>query len=124
MTGALVRDRSWDDYSLGRAGAISHLGALDEVYQGVMAEMARLARIGFVINDLYRHPAAWIGIKALGRILNKGPVFRHDAAVSVARGFRMHELAAWAREAGLKQAVIGYRNPYRVVMIHRKTHAL
>lgn len=34
--GALVKDRSWDDYSLGRAGAIEHLGALDVVYVGVI----------------------------------------------------------------------------------------
>ncbi len=30
--GALVADRSWDDYSIGRAEAIEHLGALDVVY--------------------------------------------------------------------------------------------
>ncbi|HEX5535404.1 MAG TPA: DNA starvation/stationary phase protection protein [Actinomycetales bacterium] len=34
--GALVEQRSWDDYSLGRAGAIEHLGALDVVYEGVI----------------------------------------------------------------------------------------
>lgn len=34
--GALVRDRSWDDYDLGRADAIAHLGALDLVYAGVV----------------------------------------------------------------------------------------
>src|ERR1700712_4757519 len=32
--GALVKSRSWDDYSLGRASTIEHLGALDVVYQG------------------------------------------------------------------------------------------
>ena len=36
--GALVRDRAWDDYSLGRAGAIEHLGALDMVYDGVISD--------------------------------------------------------------------------------------
>ncbi|MFC9730201.1 Dps family protein [Streptomyces roseolus] len=30
--GALVADRTWDDYSIGRAEAIEHLGALDLVY--------------------------------------------------------------------------------------------
>lgn len=34
--GAIVRDRTWDDYSIGRAGAIEHLGALDLVYTGVI----------------------------------------------------------------------------------------
>jgi len=36
--GALVKARSWDDYSIGRADAISHLGALDVVYQGVISD--------------------------------------------------------------------------------------
>ena len=35
--GALVAERTWNDYSIGRAGAIEHLGALDEVYNGVIA---------------------------------------------------------------------------------------
>src|ERR1700722_9330804 len=34
--GALVAGRSWDDYSLGRADAIAHLGALDVVYTGII----------------------------------------------------------------------------------------
>jgi starvation-inducible DNA-binding protein len=36
--GALVKARSWDDYSLGRADAIAHLGALDLVYAGVITD--------------------------------------------------------------------------------------
>jgi starvation-inducible DNA-binding protein len=34
--GALVETRSWDDYTLGRADAIDHLRALDEVYTRVI----------------------------------------------------------------------------------------
>ncbi|MGH3404575.1 MAG: Dps family protein [Streptosporangiaceae bacterium] len=34
--GALAGRRSWDDYSVGRADAIEHLGALDVVYSGVI----------------------------------------------------------------------------------------
>jgi starvation-inducible DNA-binding protein len=34
--GALVRRRAWDDYSIGRADAIAHLGALDVVYSGII----------------------------------------------------------------------------------------
>jgi starvation-inducible DNA-binding protein len=34
--GALVAARDWDDYEIGRAGAIEHLGALDVVYTGVI----------------------------------------------------------------------------------------
>ena len=41
--GALVEQRSWDDYAVGRAGAIEHLGALDVVYQGVISEHRQVA---------------------------------------------------------------------------------
>jgi starvation-inducible DNA-binding protein len=39
--GALVKARTWDDYSVGRADAIAHLGALDLVYSGVIADQRR-----------------------------------------------------------------------------------
>ncbi len=35
--GALVAARSWDDYDIGRADAIAHMGGLDRVYAGVIA---------------------------------------------------------------------------------------
>jgi starvation-inducible DNA-binding protein len=34
--GALVAQRDWDDYSIGRADAMAHLGALDVVYAGII----------------------------------------------------------------------------------------
>ncbi|MFF1833456.1 Dps family protein [Streptomyces sp. NPDC058231] len=34
--GALVSGRTWKDYSIGRADALAHLGALDLVYTGVI----------------------------------------------------------------------------------------
>jgi starvation-inducible DNA-binding protein len=34
--GALVAQRDWDDYSIGRADAVAHLGALDIVYAGII----------------------------------------------------------------------------------------
>ncbi|MEI7031482.1 DNA starvation/stationary phase protection protein [Streptomyces pratensis] len=36
--GALVAERTWDDYSVGRADAIAHLGALDLVYTGIIED--------------------------------------------------------------------------------------
>jgi starvation-inducible DNA-binding protein len=54
--GALVAERTWDDYSLGRASAIEHLGALDEVYQNVVrahrAAADDVEEVDAVTNDL------------------------------------------------------------------------
>jgi starvation-inducible DNA-binding protein len=36
--GALVAQRSWDDYSIGRADTNAHLAALDLVYSGVISD--------------------------------------------------------------------------------------
>jgi starvation-inducible DNA-binding protein len=36
--GALVAERTWDDYSVGRKDAIAHLAALDLVYSGVIED--------------------------------------------------------------------------------------
>lgn len=36
--GAIVAERTWADYSIGRADTIAHLGALDLVYQGVISD--------------------------------------------------------------------------------------
>jgi starvation-inducible DNA-binding protein len=44
--GALVASRSWDDYDIGRATAIEHLGALDLVYTGVIEDHRK------VIDDI------------------------------------------------------------------------
>ncbi|AEG44290.1 Dps family protein [Isoptericola variabilis] len=54
--GALVKARTWEDYHLGRATAIEHLGALDEVYQGVIESHRKAAKdteeLDDVTNDL------------------------------------------------------------------------
>jgi starvation-inducible DNA-binding protein len=56
LPGRLVRDRSWDDYDLDRADAIAHLGALDLVYQGVIADhrsaIDRVAEVDNISEDL------------------------------------------------------------------------
>ena len=38
LPGRLVEMRTWDDYDLGRADTQAHLGALDLVYRGVVAD--------------------------------------------------------------------------------------
>ena len=54
--GALVESRGWEDYSIGRADSIAHLGALDVVYIGVIEDHRKAAKdveeIDDVTNDL------------------------------------------------------------------------
>ena len=48
--GALVAQRSWDDYSIGRAGTMEHLAALDVVYAGIIEAQ----------REAIRPPRSWI----------------------------------------------------------------
>ncbi|HWM38845.1 MAG TPA: DNA starvation/stationary phase protection protein [Streptomyces sp.] len=42
--GALVAERHWEDYTIGRAESIEHLGALDLVYTGIIEDHRAAAR--------------------------------------------------------------------------------
>jgi starvation-inducible DNA-binding protein len=42
--GALVAERTWNDYAIGKAEAIEHLGAIDVVYTGVIEDHRRVMR--------------------------------------------------------------------------------
>ncbi len=39
--GAILKDRTWDDYSLGRDTVQAHLAALDVVYSGVISDVRK-----------------------------------------------------------------------------------
>jgi|SRR5665811_1287515 len=38
LPGHITQNRTWDDYSIGRATVAAHLGALDKVYDGVIGD--------------------------------------------------------------------------------------
>lgn len=88
----------------------------------LLQEMDRLSCRGFFISDLERHPMAYWGIKTLGWLLSKGSVFRHDAPLSVRRGFNREELGRLLIESGLRQVNIRPCWPYRWVIC--KTHGV
>ncbi len=43
--GAIVAERTWHDYSIGRAGTQAHLGALDLVYAGVVGDLRKAVEV-------------------------------------------------------------------------------
>ena len=60
--GAIIKDRTWDDYSVGRDTAQAHLGALDLVYTGVIEDtrkaIDRLEDLDLVSQDMFIDHAA------------------------------------------------------------------
>lgn len=55
---------------------------------------AKVARQGFVINDLHRHPLAYYGIDLISRWPGCSQLFQNDARLSVWRGYRRED---WVR---------------------------
>lgn len=67
----------------------------------LLAEMARVARRGIVVNDLDRSPLAWLGAWLLGHVLTRNRYTRNDAPLSVRRAYRVPEVVDLLRAAGL-----------------------
>ena len=67
----------------------------------VLREMNRLARIGFILNDLRRgrlgYAAAWLA----ARLTTRNRLTRNDAPLSVRRAYTPAELAELLRRAGI-----------------------
>ena len=72
-------------------------GQLPTVYR----TMVGAARHGVVVNDLHRHWLAWVGIWLATRLLSRNRMIRHDAPLSVRRGFRTADLHRLRAEPGL-----------------------
>ena len=74
----------------------------------LLREMARVARLGIVVNDLVRGRLAWVGAWALTRVATGNRFTRNDAPLSVERAYTRDELRAMAARAGLHEvAAIG-----------------
>jgi len=82
----------------------------------LIREFRRMARRAVIINDLRRHPIAYYGIKVLTRVLSNNRLVRHDAALSVLRGFTENDVGAISRLSGV--ALQSTRSfPFRLVLI-------
>ncbi len=83
------RDRSFD---IVHASLFCHHFSSDEL-RVLFAEWSRVARLGIVINDLQRSAMAFLAITILTRLFSYSTMVRHDAPISVRRGFLKKELS-------------------------------
>ncbi len=111
-------DLSYDDDSFDVALSSLFLHHFDEEPSArVVREMARVSRQGVLVNDLHRHPLAYLGVWALSRLLPASDMYRHDAPLSVRRGFRREELQSIATRAGLSDVEIRWHWAFRWTMM-------
>lgn len=85
----------------------------DEELIQLFLVLKKKARIGFVINDLHRHPLAYYAIKWLTASFSKSPMVQNDAPLSVLRSFTRKEWRAIFQEAGLHKTKIQWRWAFR-----------
>ncbi len=81
--------------------------------------MAQNTTIGFFINDLQRHALAYHLIKQLTRVFSSSYLVKHDAPLSVARGFKKHEWYNLLQKAGLKNATVVWKWAFRYLVIYK-----
>jgi SAM-dependent methyltransferase len=63
--------------------------------------MQQQARLGFFINDLHRHPVAYYAIRWLTAAFSRSYLVKHDAPLSVLRGFTRKEWQMLLHKAGI-----------------------
>lgn len=90
-------DRSFD---VAHASLVLHHLAPDAALD-LLREMARVSRLGVVINDLDRSRLGLLGAWLIGHLLTGNRYTRADAPLSVLRAYRPTEMAAMVRMAGL-----------------------
>ncbi len=85
----------------------------------ILREMDRLARHGFILNDLRRsglgYAAAWIA----SRLTTRNRLTRNDAPLSVRRAFTPEELRALLRQAEIDGAEVSLHPWFRMAALKR-----
>ena len=83
----------------------------------VLREMDRLARVGFILNDLRRgrlgYAAAWVA----AHLTTRNRLTRHDAPLSVRRAYTPLELDGLLRRAGIYDATISTHAWFRMAAV-------
>ncbi len=91
-------DRAFD---IAHASLLTHHMEPDEAV-ALLVEMARVARLGIVINDLDRGRAHWLGAWLIAHLFTLNRYTRRDAPLSVRRAYTPHEMRELLARAGLR----------------------
>ena len=89
----------------------------------VLREMDRLARTGFILNDIRRCLAGFVAAWAASRVATRNRLTRHDMPLSVLRAYTPHELRALLRQAGIHDASVTTHPLFRMAAVHRQPGA-
>lgn len=84
--------------------------------------MRDYAKYGFFINDLHRHPLAYFSIRILTQLCSRSYLVKHDAPLSVLRGFTRNEWNKFLQEAGIQAPSIQWKWAFRhlITVLHER----
>ena len=85
----------------------------DDELVALLRQWQQQAQVAVVINDLHRHWLAYHSIKWLTRLLGGSYLVKHDAPLSVARGFRRQDWVNLLARAGIKHYELRWRWAFR-----------
>jgi len=82
--------------------------------------MYQHSKRGFFINDLHRHPLAYYSIKWLTKSFSKSYMVKHDAPLSVKRGFSKKEWKDIFTRAGIKSFQVTWQWAFRWLIVCKR----
>lgn len=91
----------------------------DEAVVKMLAQLEAQSKLGFVVNDLHRHPLAYYSIQFLTWLLRGSHLVRNDAPLSVLRAFKRKELEELARKARISHFELKWKWAFRYQLIGR-----
>lgn len=81
--------------------------------------MQHSCRIGFFINDLQRNSIAYYSIKSLTKLFSSSYLVKHDAPLSVARGFHKNEWSNIFSSAGIGNYLVKWQWAFRYLIVYK-----
>ncbi len=93
----------------------------DEAVQ-ILREMGRVARVGFILNDLRRSRPGYLAAWIAARVTTRNRLTRNDAPLSVLRAYTPDELAGLLADAGIENARVTTHPWFRMAaVVQRET---
>ena len=89
----------------------------DDQLVDMLKWMQANTRTGFFINDLQRHPFAYHSIRLLTKWFSRSLLVKHDAPLSVLRGFTRGEWERLLQRAGIKEYTIRWKWAFRWLLV-------
>ncbi len=89
----------------------------DDQLMSMLNWMRNNSTNGFFVNDLHRHALAYYSIRMLTACFSGSYLVRHDAPLSVLRGFKRSEIIFLLKKSGINSASLKWRWAFRWLLV-------